>query len=471
VKIRTQFYLLIIGIIAVPLLAVLAQYLLFEMLKREERNVAAAVSLPVYEDVAEDLDGSISVGDWEALSRYVSRIRKNTDIVLFRSDRYVVFSTIPEMKAGTYLRPEDIFGLPGEDRRQYSLIMNSPPWLEGGGFLLRRINHETPGPPGSAPPKRTIRLYPDLFVMIICILIVLFAVVMSLVIAGSITKSVQALENATRRIAAGDLDLRVDVRGSNEITSLTASLNQMRDDLKESERRRARFIMGVTHDLKTPLALIRGYAEAIEDGISPSVALGGSATEIIKSKVDQLEGMINDLIDYVRMDSGEWRSQLEEVDLRAFLTEFAERFVPDAELFQHKMRVDIRLPQGLTAPIDEKLVIRAFENLVNNAIRFTPPGTEIGVEAGQSQDTAVITVGDNGPGIAARDLPHIFETFYRGSLSRREQGMGLGLAVVKWVIDFHGWTISAASNTDAAAGPTGTRFTISIPLGSPVSVT
>jgi signal transduction histidine kinase len=463
VKIRTQFYLLIIGIIAVPLLAILAQYLLFEMIKREEQNRAAAVSLPVYEDVEEFLDEGISIDDWETLSKFVSRIRKDTDVAVFRSDRYVIFSTIPELTAGAYVRPEDLFSFPLMERK-YSIILEHTQWSGGRGFLLRRIDHEPPGLPGTSPPKMNIRLYPNLFVMIICIVIVLFAVVMSLFIAGSITKSVQGLENATRRLAAGDLDLTVDVKGSNEITSLTVSLNQMRDELKEAERRRARFIMGVTHDLKTPLALIRGYAEAIEDGISPSIALGDSATGIIKSKVDQLEGMINDLIDYVRMDSGEWRSQLQDADLRAFLTEFAERFVPDVELFQHKMHVDIRLPEGLTAPIDERLVIRAFENLVNNAIRFTPQGTDIGFEAGKSEDAVVITVRDNGPGIAARDLPHVFETFYRGSLSRREQGIGLGLAVVKWVIDFHGWTISAASNTDPEAGPTGTCFTIRLPL-------
>jgi signal transduction histidine kinase len=461
-KIRTQFYLLITGIIAVPLLAILAQYLLFEMIKREaKQEEEAAVSLPVYEEVAEALDGGISVRGWRALSRMVSRDRR-TEFAVFRDDRYIVFSTIPELNAGEYVRNENIFGLPGIGKDRYSFILDTPQWLDDGGLLLRRLDLGPPVDPplDPGPPKRDFRFYPGGFVMIICILIVLFAVVMSLFIAGSITRSVQSLENATRRIAAGDLDLKVDVRGSNEITSLTASLNLMRDELKEAERRRARFIMGVTHDLKTPLALIRGYAEAIEDGISPNGA-GDSATEIIKSKVDQLEGMINDLIDYVRMDSGEWRSQLQELNLYNFLSEFAARFAPDAELFQHKMEIDISLPQGLTAPIDEKLAIRALENLVNNAIRFTPPGTVIGFEAGQSGDALRITVRDNGPGIAAQDLPHIFETFYRGSSSRREQGMGLGLAVVKWVIDFHGWTIRVVSNTDKESA--GTRFIIEIP--------
>jgi signal transduction histidine kinase len=168
--------------------------------------------------------------------------------------------------------------------------------------------------------------------------------------------------------------------------------------------------------------------------------------------------MINDLIDYVRMDSGEWRSQLDDVDIRGFLTGFAERFAPDAEIFHHKMNIDIGLPEGIMTPLDERLVIRAFENLVNNALRFTPDGTVIGLTAEQSEDAVLITVSDNGPGIAPEDLPHIFETFYRGSSSRREQGMGLGLAVVKWVVDFHGWSIHVAS------GGAGTRFVIKVPF-------
>jgi signal transduction histidine kinase len=458
-KIRTQFHLLITGIIAVPLLAILAQYLLFEMIKREEAAAVSLpdVSLPDYEEVAEMLEGSISPHDWDAVVRFVSRNRGNTDYAVLRGDRMVVYSGIPDLAAGELVPPEKLIRLAD---KEHTVAIHSPAWLDGRGFVLRRITFIPPPPKGG----RGLLFYPQFFVIIICIMVVLFAVVMSLFIAGSITRSVQSLENATRRIAAGELDLKVDVKGSNEITSLTASLNQMRDDLKEEERRRARFIMGVTHDLKTPLALIRGYAEAIEDGISSNFASGDSATGIIKSKVDQLEGMINDLIDYVRMDSGEWRSQLKELDLYAFLTGFTERFAPDAELFQHKMHVDIALPRGLTVPIDEKLMIRAFENLVNNAIRFTPPGTVISFEAGKSGDAVHITVKDNGPGIADRDLPHIFETFYRGSSSRREQGIGLGLAVVKWVIDFHGWTIRVRSHTRQESGDTGTCFIIEIPL-------
>jgi signal transduction histidine kinase len=300
---------------------------------------------------------------------------------------------------------------------------------------------------------------------------------MSLSIARSITKSIMVLENATGRIAAGELDFAVEAKGSNEIVSLTNSLNKMRDTLKEDERRRYRFIMGVTHDLKTPLSSIKAYTEAIEDGYASGkvdgmadgmaddcsayteLAAGCCATKIINAKADRLEGMINDLIEFVRMDTGEWRSRLKNTNLSAFLRQSAKLFVLDAEMLHHEFRYNSALPDTVFVPMDERLVQRALENIVNNAIRYTPNGSVISLEAACAADLVRLVISDNGPGIDEADLPHIFEMFYRGSSSRREQGMGLGLPVVKWVTDWHGWAISASSEKGH-----GVCFTITIPV-------
>jgi signal transduction histidine kinase len=285
---------------------------------------------------------------------------------------------------------------------------------------------------------------------------------MSFFIARSITKSVMVLEDATRRIAAGDLDLKVDVRGSNEITSLTASLNRMRETIKEEDRRRARFIMGVTHDLKTPLSIIQSYAELIDDGMASDPASQKTASEIILAKVDQLETMINHLIEFVKMDTGEWQSQLSNVDITDFLKTFARRFILDVEALHHKMTANITIPENTFVLLDETLVVRALENLVGNAIRHTPNGSLITLDAARvnadDENSIHVTISDNGPGIPEKDLPHIFETFYRGSASRREEGIGIGLSVVKWVIDSHGWRIGAASEYGK-----GTCFRVTIP--------
>ncbi|MHB9295229.1 putative Adaptive-response sensory-kinase SasA [Pillotina sp. SPG140] len=459
-KIQTQFHLLITGIIAVPLLLMLGQLIYYQSSQQQEQ-----AAIGVYEDIAAMMDTQMDFEDREALSRFIFRVSRMGDIAIFRQDQLVLYSTIPEFPAGEYEPIEKIFAFTSEENRKYGYTLEFPHWMKNHGYIL--IRREIPTP-GSLPPM----FLPVILLFTFLLLLIMFAITMSLLIARSITTSVLILENATRRIAEGELDITIDVRGSNEITSLTNSLNKMRNTLKEEEQRRYRFIMGVTHDLKTPLALIKAYTEAIEDGITEDPATHASATEIISAKADQLEGMINELLEYVHMDSGEWRGQLQKVNITAFLQDAAQAFAPDVELLHHEFRSDITLPANLFVSMDERLILRALENLVNNAIRYTPDGSVISLTAGlndgkadgKAANTVRLTVCDNGPGIDQADLPHVFEMFYRGTSSRREQGMGMGLAVVKWAVNSHGWSISVHSERE---GKTGTDFCISIPFNYP----
>lgn len=456
-KIKTQFYLLIVGILIVPILLLLGSGAYFQYLRSQEQ-----ADIAVYEDVAAMLDAEMHFEDREALSRILKGVSKMGSLTVFRKDFLVLHSTIPEFSAGAHGSPEAVLALLERGDPQYSYSFESPGWMYHQGYMLIRRDISRFGNfrPWFSP-------FPGLILLCIFFFPVIFAIVMSLAIARSITKSVLVLERATRRIAEGELDFAVDVKGSNEITSLTHSLNKMRNELKEEELRRSRFIMGITHDLKTPLALIKAYTEAIEDGITEDPATHKGATEIISAKADQLEGMINDLLEYVRMDSGEWRSQLQNVDITAFLRNTAKAFAPDVELLRHEFRSGIALPSPLFVPLDERLLLRALENLVNNAVRYTPDGSVISLGARLVENTLRLTVSDNGPGIDSGDLPHVFEMFYRGTASRREQGMGMGLAVVKWVVDSHGWSIMVNPDTKYPLDQdqkTETCFCITIPL-------
>ncbi|MDR2601765.1 MAG: HAMP domain-containing histidine kinase [Spirochaetaceae bacterium] len=443
-KIQTQFHLLIAGIIIVPILSILSQILFFNYW---ERNAQA--EFPVYDDAV--LGEYISRQDWEAISRFIAR--SNADVTVFSNDFLALYSTIPDFKTGAVGTKEEIFDLLTAKNGRYRYNFESPGWLEGKEcILIRHGLQDSPRPP----------LFPLVSAILLFAALVIFAISMSLFIARSITRSVLVLEDATKRIAEGDLDLTVDVRGSNEITSLTSSLNKMRAALKENENRRYRFVMGVTHDLKTPLALIRGYTEALKDGVIGDPGSRVNAVNIIISKADQLEGMINDLIEFVRMDTGEWRNRLQKINLGEFLKSFARRVSMDAELFHHHTAIDITLPPSLFVPLDERLAVRALENLVNNAIRYTPAGTTVRLGAALAENAVRITVSDNGPGISKDDLPYVFEAFYRGSSSRREEGMGLGLSIVKWVVTSHGWSIAVSSNSEGATAET--CFTITVPL-------
>ena len=447
-KIQTQARLLVAGIVVVPLSLLLIFIIHRHFFDRED-----ITGLPVYEDVSALVaEHMISVRDWESVARFVAYSQRLGEVAIFRDDFFIFYSTIPEFRPGVFVDREIVLSKLEEDEQPYVYIFASRSLDESRVYTLIRT---TPALRAKLAPF----FIPVLLLFIFIIMLTVFAICMSIAMTRTITRSVQVLEDATRRIADGELDLHVDVKGNNEITSLTNSFNKMRNALKEEELRRSRFIMGITHDLKTPLALIKGYAEAIEDGIAEDPTSRRSAVGIIVDKSDQLEGMINDLLDYVQMDSGEWREQLSEINISAFLKNLAKRLKADVELLQHELIADITLPENLSIPLDERLTHRALENLINNAVRYTPAGSLIRLDAALTENAVELSVSDNGPGIDEDVLPHVFEMFYRGSSSRREQGMGLGLAVVKWVVDYHGWAISVSAAKDK-----GTSFVITIPV-------
>jgi len=451
-KIQTQARLLVTGILAVPLLIMITFGIYRRFIDWED-----AFGLPQYDDVSYLLYEHISAQDWESVALFAAASRRIGEVAIFRDDFLVLYSTIQQFSPGEFIDREKVLVLLYEESQETVYIFTSRNLEENRVFILVKM---------MPMPDLRARLAPFFIPIRILfaftILLIIFAICMSIVIAKTITHSIQVLENATRRIADGELDLHIDVKGSNEITSLTNSLNKMRNALKEEELRRSRFIMGVTHDLKTPLTLIRGYAEAIEDGIAEDPDSRRGAVEMIVGNTDQLEGMINDLLNYVRMDTGQYQARLKNVNISAFLRNMAKTMSIDVGLLYHTFTYDIKLPDDLATAMDESLVRRALENIIHNAVRYTPAGSLISLSAAITPDgnTLELVISDNGPGIDKEDLPHVFEMFYRGSSSRREQGMGLGLAVVKWVVEDHGWSIAVSAKKD-----NGTRFVITIPLG------
>ena len=438
-KIQTQARLLVISIIAAPMLILLAQFVYRQFLTDD-----VVFGLPDYNDVSAALEEHIGPRDWDSISRNIVRFRQFGNVAIFGNDFTVLYSEIPAFNTEDLVSWEDI--LPYlKDKR---FIFTSIGLEENHGFILVNLTGHT------IKDKFFPFFIYFLIGTILMGMLIIFSICMSIIITRTITNSIEVLENATRRISEGELDLNVDVKGNNEITSLTKSLNKMRITLKEEEMRRSRFIMGISHDLKTPLALIKGYAEAIQDGVADT-----NATRIIADKTDQLEDMINDLIDYVKMDTGEWREQLNTVNISAFVQNTVKVLGIDVEVLHHELVSNVDLAENIFITMDGKLVYRALENLIHNAVRYTPNGSVIRFNADLTEKTITLVVSDNGSGIDREDLPHVFEMFYRGSSSRREQGMGLGLAVVKWVVDYHGWSISVASERNKE-----TSFTISIPL-------
>jgi signal transduction histidine kinase len=294
--------------------------------------------------------------------------------------------------------------------------------------------------------------------LIIPVSFLVFLTIMSILIIRSINVSISRLEEATRRISEGDLDFQLHAEGGDRFASLTRSFDAMRKRVQEETAARSRFLMAVSHDLKTPLSSISGYLDAIQDGMAESPDVLEKYISIIRDKSGVLEGRIRQLIDFVKLETRPWQSSREDVLLAPFLDEAVTIFATEAEARGHGLESVIEIDRTLEVSMDSDLVFRVLENLINNAFGHADPGSLIEFQAAQSLDEVKVRICNQGQAIPEDDLPHIFEPFYRGSKSRRETGFGLGLSVVKSVVTSHGWVIGVNSTEDK------TCFAITIPL-------
>ena len=434
-KLRTQFILLVAGIIFVPFL------------------VTASVLLLQYFLVVRGVRvESLSGREARSPAELARRRPPGSDVVVFGPDNTILHSTVPQFAPGKPADQGEILRFLRENPRA-SLLHVDPPEAKEQGELVLLLR--MPRPP-VAPPwfrRRNVEI-----AVYISLALLVFSSLASFFIVRRFNLNILKLEGATRRIAEGDLDFELAARGSDEVSSLTRSFEHMRLALKEEYARRARFIMGISHDLKTPLALIQGYVEAVADGYASDPQEQKRYLAIIADKTRTLEGMIAELIEFVKMETGEWRMTFRPLQLRAFLADLARRYAEDARILRREFSAVLDVSEELEIPADEPLVSRALENLLGNAIRYTAEGGRITLSARRLAREVEVAIADTGIGIPAAELGRIFDPFYRGTNSRREPGFGLGLTTVKSIIEGHGWCIEVASALDR-----GTEFTIHIP--------
>lgn len=301
--------------------------------------------------------------------------------------------------------------------------------------------------------------------IIICSVIVeIICIAFAMMVSARITKSIAMLENDAERLADGKFENPIsfpkDFIMSNEITALSQNLETLRLTLKDQQNRRNRLIMGVSHDLKTPLSIIKGYAEAMASGIMPQ-SKAAETLDLIIRKAEQINDMIEELIDFVKLNSAQWLDNLTEVDLSEFLTKRAKLSEANFTILRRRFVSTMQIPKGTMVKMDEQLLERAIQNLFSNAVRYSRDGDTICINSVIKDGAAEISISDTGIGIAKDEAELIFDIFYKVSPSRREEGLGIGLAVVKNIVDTHDWSIKVESELGA-----GSVFTITIPLSS-----
>jgi two-component system sensor histidine kinase BaeS len=274
---------------------------------------------------------------------------------------------------------------------------------------------------------------------------VLFAAVISFFVARSIVRPIRRVADATRALAADERHDPLPTEGSTELVALALAFNQMTEQLAASREAERNFLLSVSHELKTPLTAIRGYAEGLADGAFDA----DEAARTIVLEAGRLERLVRDLLDLARMNRAEFSVRSEPVDLAETAREAVARHEGSAREFGVELRAG-----GVEAWVegDGDRLLQVASNLVENALRETPAGGSVTVIA----KAGTLIVADTGPGIATDDLPHVFERFYLYDKVGKDRpvGSGLGLAIVKQLATAMGGDVRVES------GPAGTTFTV-----------
>ncbi len=263
------------------------------------------------------------------------------------------------------------------------------------------------------------------------------AALVAFVLARAVARPVTRVAAASRRLAAGEQPAPLAVEGPTEVASLAAAFNHLSSELARARDAERAFLLSVSHELKTPLTVIRGHAEALQDGVVEAAA----ATAVIEREAGRLERLIRDLLDLARLRHRRFSVREAVVDLGEEARDAVARYAPQARRYGVELTASVT-PHALALG-DRDRVAQALSNLVENALRCTPAGGSVRVLAAPGR----LDVVDDGPGLSAEDLEHAFERFYLYERygSDRPVGTGLGLAIVRELADAMGGSVEVRS--------------------------
>ncbi|WP_037863760.1 sensor histidine kinase [Streptomyces sp. NRRL S-340] len=287
--------------------------------------------------------------------------------------------------------------------------------------------------------------------------VLLVTVTVTFVAGTRMVRPLRALTGAAQRMAEGDQNARVEVSGGDEFGRLAAAFNLMASRRQQLEEMRRALVSDVAHELRGPLGNVRGWLEAVEDGVVPA---DESVVSSLLEEAMLLQHIIDDLRDLAAADAGALRLHPEDVDAAALLAQVARAHRAGAAA----AGVDLRVRAGQVPALyaDPVRLRQAVGNLVSNAVRHTPAGGTVTLSAEVEGDEAVFAVEDTGSGIGAEELPKVFDRFWRADKSRSRQsgGSGLGLSIVRKLAEAHGGTANATSVPGA-----GSVFSLRLPAG------
>lgn len=362
------------------------------------------------------------------------------------------------------LRPEIQAALGGEAEtavRKVETLGNervlyaAAPVKDQSGEVISLVYLAMPLPPQGLPGNLTLKLAGALLAGGI------IASIIGLLLAGGIARPLEKLDLAAAKVSEGNLEQRVPVQGGvRELENLGQSFNRMTESLRQSNKAKNDFIADVTHELRTPLTVIQGTVETLEDGALEDEAGRPGLLSSMSRETSRLIQLVNQLLVLTRSDAGALSLNLEPVDLEDLARERSTLMDPLTNQKGINFRIKKIGADSCLANVDRTRTAQVLDNLLDNAIRYAPEGSEILIRLDKAGSFIQCSVEDAGPGIPGEDLPHIFERFYRVEKSRDRDsgGAGLGLAIARSLVEAQGGFIEAQSEIGG-----GTRVLFRVP--------
>jgi len=286
------------------------------------------------------------------------------------------------------------------------------------------------------------------------------SILLAWLISRWIAGPLQRMSKAALAVASGDFSQSVELEGPREVQDVANSFNVMVHQVRTSQQIQRDFLANVSHELKTPLTSIQGFAQALLDGTVTDEDSRGRAAQVIYDESDRLRRLVEDLLDLARLDAGQIEFVRGHVDLEALLTRVVDKLSLPA--MEKGVQLENAIEDLPSMVGDGDRLAQVFTNLVDNAIKYTPADGKVVLRNDVSAGWISIHVDDSGAGIPSEDLSRIFERFYQVDKARsggRGRGVGLGLAISRQIVEAHGGRIVAQSSEGR-----GSRFTVQLPI-------
>ena len=433
-----------LGVVVIVLLAFLIRN---PVLYRETQQRLRTVQAQITENPREIIDNPA------ALSRIAHA--NNARVLIFDTTRSLIFDSSPDQPQLPFPR-RNVLGR----NSQFAADDQGGVWLHTASRLPNDNVLVVAAP---RPTTRILNVFTDELLLPIIeggLIALLLSLVLAYVLSRWVADPLQQVVLAARNYPSESMK-PVEPRGPQEVQALTRAFNSMVSRVQSTQKSQRDFVANVSHELKTPLTSIQGFAQAMLDGTTDSPEARKQAAQVIYNESGRMHRMALDLLDLARLEGGTADLNISAVDAGALLRGVAEKFSLQAQ--KSNINLQVNVPGNLPTLIgDGDRLAQVFTNLVDNALKFTPANGQVTLSAAADKAEIEFLVTDSGTGVPNEALPHLFDRFYQADSSRtggEEHGAGLGLAIAQEIVQAHGGKIGVRSSVGQ-----GTTFTIRLPL-------